>query len=1287
MNPAEENEKPVASIPKTPEAGDTSPVSQRPDPTLGAELDESGMRFGPPAAAGEIGMLGRFRIKKELGRGGMGAVYLALDTRLERQIALKVMLPKAAANQSAKERFIREARSAARITHDNVIGILDADEIDGIPFIALPFLQGYPLDQYLKKKGNPSFAQVLKIGREMAMGLAAAHELGIVHRDIKPGNVWLEAPNGRVKILDFGLAKPQDDENSSRELTHSGAIMGTPAYMAPEQAAGHKCDHRADLYSLGTVLYRLVAGRTPFEHASGMMGLLTALAIEAPQRVESLNPSVPPALAELIHQLLEKNRDLRPQSAKEVAERLIAIRENPKAPMVSMPTPMDYVPIPITMSPQSNAFADLDASSVTEREPRKREKTEKVPLVAGGNKVIIFFMVMILVFGGGLAGLVQLLSPPREKPVPEVVEKKPDEPKPKKEYKPQPRVNPVSEPPVIKYTQWTPVTEFTEPAKPMRSAYDDLDPAKIPERERIAGQPKELVAVVGSHFNGSGVFQLSADGRFVCVQTPYYQVLYEIPTLRMKWVIACGSVIPTVLSPDGKYLACSRADPGLRGVVLWDLSESPPAEKYQLARGFDESVVYTAVAFSPDHKQIITGRQTTGTINIWNIQSTNDLPVLTIQPPIEGTVTQVAMSASGSAVAALQNRDGDTPQILVWSIADGKATLRSTIPMAEKPSGFVLSQDGQRILVSHPEKLVHWNVASEPPQPLETVNEAWQSLLPLNAGTDECLATLKNTTLSAIWSFEKQLVKAKDLPRNTRQITKDQRVLLQEDPEKGLFRLLDASGATLAETGQQFARSEYAASLGTHLATFYPGDQARMWTVRDGAFEPQPGSRLIPTAHCQYYWVKVSLDGTRIAGMCSDNVLRVFQFSDTLLKPLSDFSNGTITRFAWTPDSTTLYLVNDQADLIRWKADGTDPSGRKILNFGYDLGSGLTQHFQVAPNGKLIAFLTPRGLELISLTDPDNPQRTFHDIGETSDTTQYIAFSPGNRFLYYTSQNRFLKRMDLSALNLTSETVINDPTQSMTHFFISQDGQRIATLGNDRIQWWNAQTTPHQLLGSWKTPIPPDLFQLAPDGRHLLVSQLGTACILRLAPPDAKAATPAPAPANWTDLTANAKLTDWDQFVTAGWTLTNGILAADGSSQGWIGTKNEYADFELELEFKLPPKGNSGIFLRAWENGLPTGSDFVEIQLLDNSGYQNLNATQRNGAVFKQVGPNPEPPFRANEWQTLKLSVVGNKVSVTINDVKCVIDAEVTFSRGRGRVGLQHFRTPVEFRNVRIREQ
>ncbi len=343
----------------------------------------AGPRFGPPAATGEVGVLGPYRVLKELGKGGMGAVYLALDTRLDRKLAMKVMLPEFAADADAKERFLREARAAAKVSHDNVVTVYEADERDDVPYITMQLLQGYPLDEYLKQKGAPPLPHVVRIGLQTALGLAAAHAQGLVHRDIKPANLWLEAPNGRVKVLDFGLAKPV---GSQSELTKSGAIVGTPAYMSPEQARGQKLDARTDLFSLGAVLYRLCAGKNPFA-GDHVMAVLAALITDEPTPIRELNPIVSEPLAELIHQMLAKQPEDRTQTAAEVAKRLRAIMdqqsgravaEAPAAraatdistsqPVVLDPKPHQpplVSPMQISAAPVS-AFADLGADDATE---------------------------------------------------------------------------------------------------------------------------------------------------------------------------------------------------------------------------------------------------------------------------------------------------------------------------------------------------------------------------------------------------------------------------------------------------------------------------------------------------------------------------------------------------------------------------------------------------------------------------------------------------------------------------------------------------------------------------------------------------------------------------------------------------------------------------------------------------------------------------------------------------------------------------------------------------------
>jgi tetratricopeptide (TPR) repeat protein/tRNA A-37 threonylcarbamoyl transferase component Bud32 len=263
--------------------------------------------------------LGPFHIVKLMAEGGMGAVYEAVDDQLGRSVALKVMRPQVAGHEKARARFLREARAAAALDHDHIVRIYEVGEDQGIPYLAMQLLHGQTLNQRLHQGSPLANAEVLRIGREIAEGLAVAHACGLVHRDIKPANVWLEEGSGRVKILDFGLARAA---NETARLTQDGSLLGTPAFMSPEQAqagSAGELDHRSDLFSLGSVLYRMVTGRLPFP-AEGTAALLLALVRDNPIPPRQLNPRIPPALDELILRLLAKDPAARPQSAQAVVE-------------------------------------------------------------------------------------------------------------------------------------------------------------------------------------------------------------------------------------------------------------------------------------------------------------------------------------------------------------------------------------------------------------------------------------------------------------------------------------------------------------------------------------------------------------------------------------------------------------------------------------------------------------------------------------------------------------------------------------------------------------------------------------------------------------------------------------------------------------------------------------------------------------------------------------------------------------------------------------------------------
>jgi urea transport system substrate-binding protein len=301
--------------------------------------------LSPPQEAGELGWLAHYRITGLLGQGGMGFVFDAFDTQLHRRVALKVLRPELAANLSFRERFLQEARAAAALPDEYIITIYQVGMANDVPFLAMKFLHGQSLEQRLQQGDRLPIPEVLRIGREIALGLRAAHERGLIHRDIKPANLWLETPPepsdsggkrlsfetvSRVKILDFGLARPIHD---ARRLTATGLIVGTPSYLAPEQARGQPLDHRCDLFALGVVLYRLVTGILPFDGVD-TLAQLTALAVSDPRPLSELAPDAPAGLRELIHQLLARDPAKRPPTAAVVAEMLRELEKDETLPIV-----------------------------------------------------------------------------------------------------------------------------------------------------------------------------------------------------------------------------------------------------------------------------------------------------------------------------------------------------------------------------------------------------------------------------------------------------------------------------------------------------------------------------------------------------------------------------------------------------------------------------------------------------------------------------------------------------------------------------------------------------------------------------------------------------------------------------------------------------------------------------------------------------------------------------------------------------------------------------------------
>jgi eukaryotic-like serine/threonine-protein kinase len=315
---------------------------------------------------------GRYELLRSLGGGGMSEVYLARDRLLGREVAVKVIRPELAADERSVARFRREARAAAALSHPGIVAIHDVGVHGDAPFIVMERVEGRTLTEVLREEGRLSPDRVAEIGAEVARALAAAHAAGIVHRDVKPGNVMIAA-DGRARVLDFGIA------HATRwtPLTEAKVVHGTAEYMAPEQIRGEGADPRSDVYALGAVLYELLAGHPPF-HDETPLAIAYRHLEDTPPPIASLRSDVPPGLAAVIARALAKDRGHRYRSADEMAVELEGVREGKPASTVRMPP-------------------GADTRVLRDREPAARPRRGIARWLVGGTAAAIVLVTAIAV--------------------------------------------------------------------------------------------------------------------------------------------------------------------------------------------------------------------------------------------------------------------------------------------------------------------------------------------------------------------------------------------------------------------------------------------------------------------------------------------------------------------------------------------------------------------------------------------------------------------------------------------------------------------------------------------------------------------------------------------------------------------------------------------------------------------------------------------------------------------------------------------------------------------------
>ena len=330
--------------------------------------------------------IGRYQLVEKLGQGGMGVVYRAFDTLLQRVVAVKLISGAVESGVEQRERFFREARAAGQLSHRNIITIHDLGEHEGQPYLAMEFLEGEDLQRRLGRPDGMSLTRKVDLAIEICEGLEYAHARGVIHRDIKPANIFITT-SGAVRILDFGLAR-----TVTSELTSSHMMMGTVNYMAPAQVRGERADHRSDIFSAGVLFYELLSGRKAFEGDSFAATMYKILQ-EEPEPLLKVDPGLPPDLVAVVERALAKPRDERYQSMSEMLRDLAVVRQQlfaHESPAAGRPAsggharPSDAPHATAWSSPASDAPTVAEPTPFPSRQPRPPSGPGRPPTPAAG---------------------------------------------------------------------------------------------------------------------------------------------------------------------------------------------------------------------------------------------------------------------------------------------------------------------------------------------------------------------------------------------------------------------------------------------------------------------------------------------------------------------------------------------------------------------------------------------------------------------------------------------------------------------------------------------------------------------------------------------------------------------------------------------------------------------------------------------------------------------------------------------------------------------------------------